>query len=275
MANEDVIWIAGDASTFTLQSTGSVDRWLRGIEGMGLPTLVHQAELFPFTHGILDLARRFRERRVSLSYRQTFATRAAWYTGRQALAAAFNPDLGKGQLKVVDASGVDWRLDAWVVTLPEDEAAAWSPRELRVNVELWAPFPFWRKATATSSTGTFVGTGIVDVGITNGGSVASIPNTITITGQATNPLLTILTTNKKVDLRHTIAAGQTAVLTCSPPNACAALKGATNIIGDLTYDSTLAGFELPRGASTVRLVGGNALDNGVVTLSWYEWYLAV
>jgi hypothetical protein len=191
------------------------------------------------------------------------------------LATAFNPDLGRGQLKVVDASGNDWRLDAWVVTLPLDEAAAWSPRELRVNIELWAPWPFWRKAVATSSAGTLSGTGNVDIAIANGGSVASVPQTITITGQATNPLLTIVGTTKKIDLRHTIAGGTTAVLTCFPPQSCSALKGATNIIGDLTYDSTLAGLELPRGASTVRLTGGAGGDNGVVTLSWYEWYLAV
>jgi len=88
-------------------------------------------------------------------------------------------------------------------------------------------------------------------------------------------LIEIVGTNKKIDLRHTITAGQTAALTCFPPNAVTAYKSTANIIGDLTYDSTLAGFELPRGSSTVRITGGNAGDNGTVTLSWYPWYLAI
>jgi len=275
VANEDLIWIDGGGSSFTLQSTGSADREVTFGDGLGLPLLVHQAEMFPLDHGSLDLARRFKERRVRLGFHQSFSSRANWYAGRLALAAAFNPALGMGQLKWVDASGTDYRLDCWVVDMPLDLVAEASPKEIRTTLTLWAPWPFWRPAAATSSAGTFSGTTPVNIAITNGGHLASVPLTITITGQATSPLIEIVGTNKKIDLRHTITAGQTAVLTCFPPDAVTALKSTTNLIGDLTYDSTLAGFALPRGSVTVRITGGSAGDNGTVTLAWYPWYLAV
>jgi len=68
------------------------------LDGIGLPTLEHTAQPFPFLHGMLDIARRFQDRTVLISFQRQFVGRSAWQTGRRALATALNPALGKGQL---------------------------------------------------------------------------------------------------------------------------------------------------------------------------------
>jgi len=49
----------------------------------------------------------------------------------------------------------------------------------------------------------------------------------------------------------------------------------SSILGDLSYDSVLVGFELPRGTNVVRIHGHAAGDNGLVTITWWDWFLSV
>lgn len=275
---ESLTWIAGDASTYVLYSASATDRGVERIDGIGLPVLEHQAQLYPFLHGMLDIARRFRERMVLIDFQQSFSTRSTWQTGRIALAAAFNPDLGKGQLKFVDANANDWRLDAWVVRAPLGRRGGSGPFEIQVDLELWAPWPFWRKATAETDTGDFNGASNVDVAVSNDGNMPTIPTTIVLASGAgetiTNPILTILSSGKKISLNHTIAAGETAIITCFPPNEANIVKAGSSIMGNLSYDSVLVGFELPRGNSTVRITGTvPSMGNCLITFN--EWFLAV
>lgn len=275
MAAEDLIWIAGDASTYTLRTASTEDRNVVTVEGVGLPGLEHQGKRYPFLHGELDLARKFGPRQVLIEFWQVWDTRSAADTGRRALEAAFNPELGKGQLKWVDADATDWRLDAWVRSLPLDRRGIVVRKGVRTVIELWVPWPFWRKSAQESPSGSFSGTTPVDIAVSNDGHVPSVPNTITIGGQATNPLIEIVGTGKKLDIQNTIASGETVTATCFPPYHAALTKDGSSIIGDLTYDSVLASFELPKGSSTVRITGGDAGDNGTVTINFYEWYLGL
>ena len=278
---ESLIWIAGDSSAYTLyiDPTGAgVDRGVLSIDGIGLPTIEHTAQPFPFLHGMLDIARRFRDRPVQIGFWQVWTNRANWQAGRQALAAALNPELGMGQLKFIDAAANDWRLDAWAVNAPLERRGGWGPYEIRTVLEFWAPWPFWRKASQESVNGDFNGTTPVNINVSNDGNMPTIPNTIVLAAGAgetiINPVLTIVGTGKTIDLAHTIAAGETVTITCFPPDAANVTKGGVSIIGDLTYDSVLVGFELPRGNSTVQIVG-DAGSNGNCQLNFYEWFLAI
>jgi len=248
------------------------------IEGIGLPTLEHISQPYPFLHGMLDIARRFRDRTVLISFQRQFASRSAWQTGRRALATALNPALDKGQLKFVDVDSNDWRLDAWVVNAPLIRRAEWGPFEIREVLEFWAPYPFWRAAAAETDNGDFNGASNVDITVSVDGNMPVTPTTITLAAavgeQITNPTITIVGTGKKIDLENSIAAGETVIITCWPPEDAAVKKDGTSIIGDLSYDSVLVGFELARGSNTVRIVG-EAGDNGNCLISFYERYLAV
>jgi len=277
---ESLTWIAGDASTYILYDYQTYSRrGVLAIEGFGLPELEHTGQPYPFLHGMLDVARRFRDRRAQISFWQNWDDRAAWQTGREAIRDALNPDLGKGQLKFVDANGIDWRLDAWLLNTPLPRSGKWTPEELHAVLEFWIPWPFWRKATADTATGTFNAANNVDIAILNDGNMPSIPSTIVLAAAAgkaiTNPILTIVSSGKKISLAHTIAATETVTITCFPPEDVAVTKDGTSILGDLSYDSVLVGFELPRGASTLRIVGDAVTSNGTCLITFYEWYLAV
>ena len=274
---EELTWIAGDASTFTLYSAASTSRTVPTIEGMGLPTLDHQAQPYPFLHGAMDIARRFRDRTAMIGFQQMFTTRAAWQTGRESLRNVLNPDLGKGQLKYVDPNAVDWRLDAWIVNAPMPRGKL-RDGILETVIELWAPWPFWRKATAETDTDDFNDANNVDIAISNDGNMPTIPSTIVLAAgageQIKNPVLTIVGTGAKIDLDHTIAATETVTITCFPPEDVAVTKDGTSILGDLSYDSVLVGFEIPRGNQVVRIVG-EATSDGNCLITFNEWFLAV
>jgi len=278
MSSEALTWIAGDASTYSLYSASAGDRGIMNVEGIGLPALEHVGQPFPFLHGMLDIARRFQDRMVLISFQRQFTGRSAWQTGRRALATALNPDLGKGQLKFVDVDGNDWRLDAWVKNAPLQRRAEWGPFEIRTVLEFWVPWPFWRKATAETDTGDFNDASNVDIAIANDGNMPTIPSTIVLAAGAgeviTNPVLTIIGTGKKIDLEHTIAATETVTITCFPPEDVSVKKDGVSILGDLSYDSVLVGFEIPRGNQTVRIVG-DATSDGNCLITFNPWYLGV
>ena len=276
--SESLIWIAGDDSTYTLYSATDTDRGVLAVEGFGLPTLEHTSQPYPFLHGALDIARRFRDRVVQIGFKQKWATRAAWQTGRSALATALNPDLGMGQLKYVDANSVDWRLDAWVMNASLERRAEFGAFEIRTVLEFWCPWPFFRKATAETDTGDFNDANNVDIAIANDGNMPTIPTSIVLAAgggeQIKNPVLTILGTGAKIDLEHTIAAGETVTIVCFPPEDVSVKKDGTSILGDLSYDSVLVGFEIPRGNQTVRIVG-EATSDGNCLITFNEWFLSV
>jgi len=281
MGNESLTWIAGDSSTYRLFDY-AVDsrRGVLSIIGFGLPDIEHTSQPFPFQHGMLDIARRFRDRKVQIAFWQNWDTRAAWQSGREAIRDALNPNLGKGQLKFIDANGIDWRLDAWVNSTPLERSGEWSPLEIRTVLEFWVPWPFWRKSSQESEDADFNGINAVNIAISNDGNVPTIPNTIVLTTgageQITNPVLLIVGTGLTIDLEHTMAQNEQITITCFPPDDVSILEaGGGSIIGDLTYDSVVAGFELPRGASTFRITGGNAGDNGNCQINFYEWFLAL
>jgi len=278
MSTEALTWIAGDDSTYSLYSIADGDRGIMGIEGIGLPTLEHTGQPYPCLHGMLDIARRFRDRTVLIPWQRQFTGRASWQAGRRALGTALNPDLGKGQLKFVDVSGNDWRLDAWVVNAPLERRAEWGPWEIRTVLEFWVPWPFWRKASAETDTDDFDGASNVDIAIANDGNLPTIPTTIVLEAGGgetiVNPVLTIVATGKKISLDHTISAGETVTVTCFPPEDASIKKDGTGIEGDLSYDSVLVGFEIPRGNQTVRIVG-EAGDTGNCLITFWEWFLSV
>jgi len=278
MSSEALTWIAGDASTYSLYSASDRDRGIMGIEGIGLPTLEHIGQPYPFLHGMLDIARRFQDRTVLIPWQRQFTNRTTWQAGRSALAAALNPDLGKGQLKFVDVAAVDWRLDAWAISAPMERRAEWGPFEIRTVLEFWVPWPFWRKAAAETDTGDFNDANNVDIAISNDGNMPTIPTSIVLAAGAgetiTNPVLTIIGTGMKIDLEHTIAATETVTITCFPPEDVAVTKDGTSILGDLSYDSVLVGFEIPRGNQVVRIVG-EATSDGNCLLTFHEWFLGV
>ena len=276
---ESLTWIAGDASTYVLFDYGTYQRrGVTAIEGFGLPDLEHTMQPYPFLHGMMDIARRFKDRRVQIAFLQNWDTREAWQTGREAIRDVLNPSLGKGQLKFIDANGIDWRLDAWLLKAPLERSGNWSPIEIRTVLEFWVPYPFWRKALAETDNGDFNGASNVDITVSVDGNMPVVPTTITLAAaggeQITNPTITIVGTGKKIDLENSIAAGETVTITCWPPEDAAVKKDGTSIIGDLSYDSMLVGFELARGSNTVRIVG-EAGDNGNCLISFYERYLAV
>ncbi len=276
---ESLTWIAGDASEYVFYDYQTYQR--RGvleIEGFGLPELEHTSQAYPFLHGMLDIARRFRDRRVQISFWQNWDTRALWQAGRNEIRNALNPDLGKGQLKFIDASGNDWRLDAWLLNAPLPRSGKWTPVELHAVLEFWVPWPFWRSATADTANDDFNDAANVDIAIVNNGNMPSIPTTIVLAAGGgetiTNPVLTILGMGMKIDLDHTIAAGETVTITCFPPEDVSVEKDGASILGDLSYDSVLVGFEFPRGASTLRIVG-EATSDGNCLATFSTWYLAV
>lgn len=275
---ESLVWIAGDDSTYTFFSETDGDRDRLDILGFGLPRLEHVTQAYPFLHGVLDVARRFSDRTVQIPFRQRWLTRSAWQAGRQALADALNPDLGKGQLQFVDVDSVDWRLDAWVVSAPLERRAGLSPYEVRTVLAFFVPWPFWRKATAETDTDDFNDDNNVNIAISNDGNMPTIPSTIVLAAGAgetiTNPVLTIVGTGRKIDLEHTIAAGEAVTITCFPPEDVSVKKDGTSILGDLSYDSVLVGFEIPRGDQVVRIVG-EATSDGNCLITFNEWYLAV
>ena len=274
---ESLTWIAGDSSTYNLYSASDNDRAVPSIEGVGLPTLDHQAQPFPFLHGAMDIARRFRDRTVLIGFQRLFTTRAAWQTGRESLRDVLNPDLGMGQLKYVDANGIDWRLDAWVINAPLPRGRGMYTRFDTV-LEFWAPWPFWRKAAAETDTGDFNDATDVDIAVANDGNMPVIPSTIVLAAgggeQIKNPVLTIVGTGMKIDLDHTIADGETVTITCFPPEDVSVKKDGTSILGDLSYDSVLVGFEIPRGNQIVRIVG-EATSDGNALLTFNEWFLSI
>ncbi|KKL10448.1 hypothetical protein LCGC14_2555710 [marine sediment metagenome] len=256
MSSEALTWIAGDASEYSFYSASDADRGIMSIEGIGLPTLEHTGQSFPFLHGMLDIARPFQDRTVLITFQRQFVGRSAWQTGRRALATALNPDLGKGQLKFVDVDGNDWRLDAWVINTPLERRAEWGPFEIRTVLEFWVPWSFWRKAAAETDTDDFNGTTNVDIAVSNDGNMPTIPDTILITGQVTNPLLTIIGTGMKIDLENTIATGSIVKIVCFPPEKVNVTKVISGETWTLKKD---LGDESPAQTEVLTLAYGNGV----------------
>lgn len=228
-------------------------------DGWGMPRVNRLIERGPLQDGVSDLGFHLGARSAMLVIGIKQTTLSALYDARDQLLFLFKPensptlawDLPNGDQRRIDvhfvgALGIPWNPDRWAA--------------MKVGIDLYAPDPsFYHPSLLTTQFSTADSGELVfpiefpiefgfssineGVGIGYGGTWYSYP-TIVLTGPLDNPIITNVTTGKKIELDYNIPAGDKVTITLTPGEISIVDDSDTNLIGTLTTDSDIADFRL-------------------------------
>ena len=168
---------------------------------------------------------------------------------------------------VTPPQGDDPLLDQWWIARSVARAG------IELSIRLIAPDPTWYAPTAVSSFGAFVGVGAIPVLCTNPGDVAAwtIINLDPAFTQTTTPLIV---DNYAHSLQFTGTITPPRDLTCNlnPQRGQLSIEldDGTNWLG-LRYSGSQL-IQARPGAHNITFTGGNAGDDGMITVSFYPRY---
>lgn len=296
--NEQLIYIRPDNVRYILH--GPPSRVVMSEEGFGMPPLEYVTDRAPFQHG--DTVRDFfvGVRPVQLVILQNFASRSAYWTGRNALIDAIRPNRitsfsTPGHLLYLLANGERRQLDVFPDSGPgfapkQDGWRAWSFTEV---LRFTAHDPAWYNPTLqTSSVVQSVGELVfpitfpiifgglgTTVALTYLGTWLEYP-TVIITGPVTGPAITNLTTGKSLALTATIPAGMTATFVLRNQKTVTRSDG-LNLLPFLTSDSDLTEFALQPdpvasgGVNNLQISGSGSSAATSVEVRYYHRYIGI
>ena len=110
--------------------------------------------------------------------------------------------------------------------------------------------------------------------ITNHGNVATWPS-LRIHGPVTNPRVWNTVTRRALELRLSLRAGEWVELETRPSTCWALRNGTDNVAGDLTPQSRLDLFAVPRGRSEIGWSGDDPTGTARLDVSWRAAYTAL
>lgn len=290
-------WIDPDSISWDL--TGTADRVAGEIVGLGAPEHQHFAQTFPLLAGNMRVGGLDGPRMITLNVTHVASPGSGQYSttqyqsqlfdDREDLAALFDPTRGESRLQYVLPNGKTWEIRGYAWARPGPDSVGRPIWVQPLTVQFWCPWPYWYDPVAydaatntdgvVTATLTLSGTSTVTTSLPYGtaanGFVAGYPHTFTIAGQATNVDIWIGSTasmNFNSTAGYTITSGNTVTIYGPPFNQPRALlNGATRVDGYVDKTDTTWAFQVPLGGGTLSAKGGNAGDDGVVTLAYRQY----
>lgn len=282
---------------------------ISGISGLGMPPITYRVQKGPFQHGVTPLGFVLDPRVISFIHRRNGNCRDDYWNNRADLLDFLRPNrqpLGVFQtfvLRKILPNGNKRDLNVLIQqgpTFTGKVPGRWDEFSFSEALQFVAHDPVFFDPELFSVTMslpttladdivfsfdfTFIflgsGEGATDT-ITYNGTWQSFP-TIIMHGPLTNPVVANLTTQEKIQLETTIAAGRTVTINLEFGNKTVFDDLGNNLIGDLSTDSDLATFHLaptpeaPLGVNTMS-VAASGMVNGQsqIFLQYFERYIGI
>jgi len=283
--------------------------------GRGMPPIEYITERGPLQHGESLIDYRLRPRIITMVTRRKFPCRQDYWDGRDDLLDSLRPNrqaigqFNPGVLRKILPDGSTRDIEVMIESGPAFEPRAldrWDERAFTeilrfvahdptfydpvTHAEQWvlivednlifyeapaytdrAVFPIWFTWARTIS---------AYADITYIGTWLSHP-TIVVTGPATNPLIRNVTTDERLELAYTVAAGEIVTFVMQYGNKSVMNQWGDNLLPYLTTDSDLATFHLepdpgaPGGVNQMYVFCSNATLATQVVIYWHTRYIGI
>jgi hypothetical protein len=278
----------------------TANRVLEAIGGMGMPPVKNLKTVAPQQHGETFRGFRLKPRVINLAYVVKGASEAALYNDHQTWLAAMKPfdTAAKFRREMADGSQyeIDVRYNSGLLLDTKDRIGVAAER---YGVQLIAFDPVWRKLPLQSKTFTVTGFDLVLPFVlpqTLPSSLLNITDTvtlagtwraypvITLTGPMTNPKVTNLTTNQKIEISVggvVIGLGETVTIDLSPGVKTVKKNDGTDLYSKLTTDSDIFGFylkdptEVSGGENQISVYASACTSASGVKVEWYHRFIGI
>ena len=207
------------------------------------------------------------------------ATVSALLTNLRALWAHFYPDMRDDSTGVMAYTSPNAISRSIRVTPPEgatgDASEWWVPNataqaRARVTLRLRAPDPTFYSGTVVNASGSFSGTGNVNISCVNPGDVDAYP-TIVYVGGVTSPKVTDAY-SKHLQIVQTLAGGETLTMVLNPQKGQLAITGPAAADWYHQMSSTSQLISVKHGTNNLVFVGGGGGDNATIAIAFYPRY---
>lgn len=296
-------YITNDGRTYVL--TDPPNRWIVSEEGLGMPPIQYVTQRGPYQHG--ESLRDFflKPRIVQIIIRHNYCDRKAYWAGRSSLLNVLLPNrnplvsgvrsvrVADGVLHKVLPDGTSRDLSCIIEQGPNfapRDPTQWDELSYTETLRFVAHNPIYydpapKITTILNATvGTFPLTfpfSFVDPNVyqtlTYAGNWPEYP-TITIVGPINNFSITNHTTGQTITLAYYVPDSYSATFTLLYGNKQVTLSDGTNLIGYITADSDLVGFQLVPGANVLSVVAdmdGPVTPRALVTISYFNRYIGI
>lgn len=306
---ERVIYVRPDAvGTRNYILHAPPTRALLSVEGFGTPPLEYVTDRAPFQHGDTVRAFHLAPRQVQLTVLHNFDSRAAYRDGRAELLAMLRPNAlqpanglpalspeRQGKLLCYLGNGTKRQLDVLLDSGPgfAPSQGGWREWSFIEVLRFTAHNPTWydprqnvaQMVQAGSSQVVFPVTFPVVVSETSFSVVIEYAGdwpekpVITVFGPITSPVVTNISTGKKLELQATIPAGM--VVSFDTANARVERGDGVSMLGYLSADSDLTEWTLEpepiaaNGFNTIVVTGTGLSATPPPTVMWYSRYMGI
>jgi hypothetical protein len=301
--SEYVDYIGPDGTVYPLYVPSRVGRWVMSQSGWGTPPIDYITERGPFQHGESVKDYFLRPRTIQLLIRQQFCGREEYWSGRASLLNAIRPNRQltptgtlPGSLRLTLSNGTKRAIDCYIAEGPRFE-----PR----NLSGWDEYAFQEVLRFTAYNpviydpggetvvfgsqdelvfpitfpivfGSFGGTANVNYV----GTWLEYP-TLIITGPASDPIVTNVTTGETIALDYDIPAGVAVTITLKYGEKTVTDSLGNNLIGVVTPGSALATFHLapdpeaPGGINEVMVSASGTNADSSLVISYFTRYFGI
>lgn len=278
----------------------SASRVLDQISGMGMPPVKNLKTVAPQQHGETFRGFRLKPRVINFPFVAKVTTEAALYTDHQTWLAAMKPFDTAAKFRREMADGSQYELDVrYHGGLQMDTKDRIGIAAEKYGVQLIAFDPVWRKLPLQNKTFTLTGLDLVlpfdlpqtlPSDLLNSTDTVTLLGTwrsypvITLTGPMTNPKVTNLTTNQKIEISVggvVIALGETVTINLSAGVKTVKKNDGTDLYPKLTTDSDIFGFvlkdptEVSGGVNQINVYASACDGNSGVSVDWYHCFIGI
>ena len=283
----------------TYEFYDGVDFRVTSEDGFGLPPSNLIVDSAPLQHGATLRDFRLRPRTIHLGVTFKASTEAEHYSLRREMLNAMKLSTTANKLRYTFSDGTKRQIDFFFDRGLSFPSSARNMYHQRVALALYCPDPVFYDPVGRSVTFAQVGGGDTweiptAVPHTVGGSATlnetkqiryagtwrSFPFLIRLYGPITNPVITNVTTNKKLDFTGTtISTSDYYEIDLRFGYKTVKDKDGNNKIADLTNDSDLADWnigadpQVPGGDNSLKVTGSGASELTNVVVSYYERYI--
>jgi len=285
-------------TTYTV--SGGTYSYAVAAQGIGAPPKRNISQRGPFQHGHTITDFRYDARQIRLIYHFDKASLALADTNRDSIYSIWKGIEGEPvKFRVTRDDGKVFTIDAEVTGVLDmnHDLQDRIGTSQRFVVTLECGDPFFYNHVAAASSFEVSGSGLqIPLAIPWEATGANVNDTraiayegswrvypiITITGPITNPVITNLTTNEKLDFTGvTIADGNSYIVDLRYGYKTVKNLAGDNKIADLTSDSDLATWhfapsgEVVDGINSIQATGSDANSSTRISLQWNERYIGI
>lgn len=284
-----------------------VDKFIYPIGDLGMAPIRYVTQRGPYQHGATMIDYFLEPRIIQIRHRRTAKSRDGLWDIRADIINNVRPNrqsansLEHGQLRKIMPDGTTRDIDVIAQagpTFPAGIGNNWDQFSETDVIRFVAHDPTFYDPTQVSTSFTFstfdelefpidfpiaffASTFDETDTIEYGGTWLAYPEII-FTGPCSNPIITNVTTDEKIELDYNISAGETVTITTEYGNKTITNDDGDNLMGTLTTDSDLATFhiapdpEAPDGENQFRAQGAGAdADSTNMVVRYYTRYIGI